>query len=529
MKRCPACGRSYSDQALKFCRFDRVTLVDDGAPLGDTDETVDLALAQPLAETSRDIARGLTGQTVPPSIAVLPFVNMSTDQDNEYFCDGLAEELLNALAQLDGLKVAARTSSFYFKNKDTTIDQIGKALNVNTVLEGSVRKLGDRVRVTAQLINVADGYHLWSARYDRRLEDVFDIQDQVTLTIVDALRLKLLGSASTSRLKRQTSNNEAYVAYLKGRYYLAKFSVDGWSRAIEYFDEAIRSDPEYAPAYAGAAFACSARWYYALEPPNDIVPKWKALANRALEIDGNLSEAHASLGNIQLFYEWDWTAAEQSYQKAIELNQNNADARWFYGMGLASHGRYDEAINQAQRALELDPLSLLINVQVGWIYWLADRMDDVIAQAKKILDLEPNSFGAYWLIGGAYLAKQMNDEAIESYHKSVSLGGSNIVLSALGRAYGIVGRRDDALGILDRVLALRKDRYVPAFDIARIYLGLGDVDHTFEWLEKAFEERNGELVFLERLTRVDSGLATDKKIREDSRLSEMLKRVVTAL
>jgi adenylate cyclase len=251
------------------------------------------------------------------------------------------------------------------------------------VLEGIVRKLGDRVRVTAQLINVADGYHLWSARYDRRLEDVFDIQDQVTLTIVDALRLKLLGSAITSRLKRQTASSEAYVAYLKGRYYLAKFSVEGWSRAIEYFEEATRCDPDYAPAYAGAAFAWGARWYYALEPPHDIVPKWKAIANRALEIDGNFSEAHASLGNIQLFYEWDWNAAERSYQKAIELNQNNADARWFYGMGLAAHGRYDEAINQAQRALELDPLSLLVNVQVGWIYWLADRMDDVIAQAKK--------------------------------------------------------------------------------------------------------------------------------------------------
>ena len=289
---------------MKFCRFDRVTLVDEGAPLDDSEETVDLAFAQPVAETSRDIARGLTGQTVSPSIAVLPFVNMSADQDNEYFCDGLAEEVLNALAQLDGLKVAARTSSFHFRDKDKTIDQIGKTLNVSAVLEGSVRKLGDRIRVTAQLINVADGYHLWSARYDRKLEDVFDIQDQITLTIVDALRPKLFGSPKTSRLKRPIPNNDAYVAYLKGRYYLGKFSVEGWSRALTYFDEASRCDSDYAPAYAGAAFALSARWYYALEPPHEIVPKWKALANRALEIDGDLSEAHASLGNIQLFYDW---------------------------------------------------------------------------------------------------------------------------------------------------------------------------------------------------------------------------------
>lgn len=226
MKRCPACRRTYPDRALKYCRFDRVTLVEQLEQLDDSDETIDLSLAPQIAATSRDISRSLPAQTASPSIAVLPFVNMSADQENEYFCDGLAEEVLNALAQLDGLKVAARTSSFHFRNKDTTIDQIGKALNVSTVLEGSVRKLGDRVRVTAQLINVADGYHLWSARYDRRLQDVFDIQDQITQTIVDALRLKLLGSANTSRLKRQTANKEAYVAYLKGRYYLAKFSVE---------------------------------------------------------------------------------------------------------------------------------------------------------------------------------------------------------------------------------------------------------------------------------------------------------------
>jgi TolB-like protein len=230
---------------LKYCRADGTTLVILQPASSDNEPTVDLSISQQGAET--------TLFRISPSIAVLPFVHMSSDPDNDYFCDGLAEELLNALAKIEGLKVAARTSAFSFKGKDAKIGEIGQALNVSTVLEGSVRKSGERLRITAQLINVSDGYHLWSERYDRLVEDVFNIQDEITLAIVDALKVKLLGREKTAMLKRYTDNIEAYEYYLKGRYHFNKFMVEGWKRAIEYFEEATRIEPEYAPAYAGAA------------------------------------------------------------------------------------------------------------------------------------------------------------------------------------------------------------------------------------------------------------------------------------
>jgi tetratricopeptide (TPR) repeat protein len=375
------------------------------------------------------------------------------------------------------------------------------------------------------LINVSDGYHLWSERYDRDMEDVFDIQDQITLTIVDALKLKLLGRARTAPLKRQTANTDTYVAYLKGRYHLSKFTVESWMRAIEYFDEATCTDPSYAPAYAGAAQAWSGLWYYALLPPHEIVPKWKAAASRAVEIDANLADAHASLANILFYYEWDSKAAEETFQRAIALNQNSADAHWFYGMFLASRGRLDEGVAQGSRAVELDPLSVLVNVQVGWINWLANRPDDVMAQARKIIDIEPNSFGAYWLIAGAYLGQGMQEQAIEAYRKSLSLGGSNIVLSALGCALAIAGKRDEALTVLNQLMELKQQAYLPAFDIARIYMGLADSDKAFEWLEKAFEERNGEMVFLDRITIIHSGEPSEGNIRSDPRFSSLIQRM----
>jgi TolB-like protein/Flp pilus assembly protein TadD len=521
MRRCPECKRCYDDEALKFCRFDGVLLISDSSDISESDTTIDLSMPKASIETSVQ----MSAPTPSPSIAVLPFINMSADQENDYFCDGLAEEVLNALAHLDGLKVAARTSAFHFKGKDATIGEIGRALNVAMVLEGSVRKVGSRLRVTAQLVNVSDGYHLWSERYDRQLEDVFEIQDQITLTIVEALKLKLLGTGMTTPLKRHSVNSETYVAYLKGRYQLSKFTVESWTRAIEYFDEATLGDPEFAPAYAGAAMAWNGLWYYALKSPHEIVPRWKAAASRALELDDNLAEAHVSFANILFFYEWDWEAAEKSFSRAIELNQNSADAHWFYGIFLASRGRYDEAISEGRRALELDPLSVLANVQVGWIYWVANRMDDVLVQANKTLEIEPNSFGAYWLIGGAYLAKGMHDEAIEAYNKALSFGASNIVLSALARVYALAGRREEALEIVDKLLAMRAQRYVPAFDIARIYLGLGETELTLEWMEKSFEERNGELVSLDRLLKVESRQTSGKGIREDPRLSNLLQRM----
>jgi serine/threonine-protein kinase len=501
---------------LKYCRADGTTLVILQPASSDNEPTVDLSISQQGAETT--LFRSS------PSIAVLPFVHMSSDPDNDYFCDGLAEELLNALAKIEGLKVAARTSAFSFKGKDAKIGEIGQALNVSTVLEGSVRKSGDRLRITAQLINVSDGYHLWSERYDRLVEDVFNIQDEITLAIVDALKVKLLGREKSAVLKRYTDNIEAYEYYLKGRYHFNKFMVEGWKRAIEYFEEATRIEPEYAPAYAGVAHCWNALWYHGLLPPQETISKWKAAANRALEIDSNLAEAHLPLANIRFQYEWSWDAAEQGYKRAIELNPNSADARLSYGVFLASRGRRDQAISEGRRALELDPLSLVMNNQVAGIYWLANRLDDALDLSRKIIEIEPSYFIAYWMMGGIYLSKGMHEEAKKAYEQSVIQGGTNMVLSSLGCTYAVMGRQGQALDILNRLLELRKHQYVHALDIARVYMGLGDNDLALEWLEKACDERNGEMVFLNEIARVGSGAAFGEGIRKDPRFGDLLRR-----
>jgi adenylate cyclase len=460
------------------------------------------------------------------TIAVLPFVNMSADPKNEYFCDGLAEELLNALGKIEELKVAARTSAFSFKGKDVNVREIGQALNVSTVLEGGVRKSDNRLRITVQLVNVADGYHLWSERYDRQMEDVFDIQDEIALAVVNALKVKLLGAEKAALLKRHTGNAEAYELYLKGRYQFNKHTVEGWKRAVEYFEKAVEKEPEHAPAFAGLAHCLAFAWYYGMLPPHEIVPKWKAATSRALELDSEVAEAHLSLAIIQLFYEWNREEAEREYRRALELNPNNADAHHHYGLLLANTGRFEQALDEGRRALELDPLSLLVNLQVGWVYWYAHRADEALGQARKIIEIEPGFQSAYWLMGANYVSKGMYEEAVAAYQKSFALGNCNpIALSIQGIAYGIQGNRDDALRVLNLLLEMREQQYVSAFNIARVYSGLGEVDRAFAWLEKACEERNGELVFLKAETEIGTGDLWGRSFRQDPRLPDLLRRV----
>jgi serine/threonine-protein kinase len=517
MNRCPTCLRIYTDPMLKFCREDGDALVT--TSMIDTASQPTIDLSQPGAQTTHISFRSA------PSIAVLPFVHMSSDPDNDYFCDGLAEELLNALVKVEGLKVASRTSSFYFKGKDIKISEVGEALNVSTVLEGSVRKSGGRLRITAQLINVEDGYHLWSERYDRQLKDLFDIQDEITLAVVDALKVTLLGKEKSVLLKRYTDNSEVYELYLKGRYYLNKFTTESWAKAIGFLEEAIRLEPDYAPAHAAIAIYWSGIWYYSLRSPQEIVPKWKAAASRALEIDSDLSDAHLSMANIRFYYERNWNEAEQEYKRAIELNPGNADAHWCYGLFLVSREQFDQAFSEGEKARELDPLAVLTNVQVGWIYWLSNKLDDAFKQAEKLIELEPAAFSAYWLRGGIYLAKGMHEESIEAHKKSMDLGGNNMGLSALGLAYSVADRRDEALGVLNHLLETRKHQYISAFDIARIYVGLKENDSAFEWLEKACEERNGEIVFLKVITKALSKDKVWEGVHKDPRFPDLLRRV----
>jgi len=489
--------------------------------------------ASELVNDLKNLAAGKSKEqpapTTAPSIAVLPFLNMSADPENEYFCDGLAEELLNALSKVEELKVAARTSAFSFKGKDVNVSGIGRALNVSTVLEGSVRKAGQRLRITVQLINASDGYHLWSERYDRQMEDIFDVQDEITLAVVGALKVKLLGARKAAVLKRHTDNAEAYELYLKGRYHFNKHTDEGWKRAVEYFEKAIEKEPEHAPAFAGMAHCLAFVWYYGIIPPHEIVPQWKAVTGRALELDAESAEAHLSLAIIQFFHEWNREAAGREYRRALELSPNNADAHHHCGLFLAVTGRFDQALDEGRRALELDPLSLLVNLQVGWVYWYAHRIDEALGQARKIIEIEPSFLSAYWLMGAIYMTKGMHMEAVESYHKSFTQGACNpIPLSIQGTAYGILGNRDEALRILNQLLEMREQQYVSAFNIARVYSGLGEDDQAFAWLERAYQERNGELVFLKSETEIGTGDLWGRSFRNDPRLPNLVRRVELA-
>ena len=364
MKRCPECRRDYTDETLNYCLDDGTVLVD--GPASDEPQTAIL----PVLPSNRS-----TSETRENSIAVLPFANVSADPENDYFCDGLAEELLNALAKVEGLKVAARTSSFYFKGKNIDVGQIGEALGVTTVLEGSVRRSGNRLRITAQLINTTDGFHLWSELYDRELKDIFDVQEEITLAIVDSLKLKLLGEGRAKVLRRYTENAEAYSLYLRGRFFWNKRTTEGFRQAIEYFEQAIELEPNYALAYSGIAdcyncsgFAYDLGWMRQAE----VMSKAKAAAIKALEIDDTLAEAHTSLAYAKHLFDWDWEGSEKLFRLAIALNPNYANAHHWFAHLLIATSRVDEALAESERALELDPLSAVMNTHLGWHYLHGD-------------------------------------------------------------------------------------------------------------------------------------------------------------
>jgi adenylate cyclase len=515
MKRCPKCNRGYED-ALKFCTKDGTPLRTDWASAESTATAI-----LPPAPSGGELPTQFLKQS--PSIAVLPFANMSADPDNEYFCDGLAEELLNALAKIGSLRVAARTSAFSFKDKDATVGEVGRILNVNTILEGSVRKSGNRVRITVQLVNAADGYHLWSERYDREMKDIFDVQDEITLAVVDALKLKLLGEGKAALPKRYTDNIESYEHYLKGRYFYNKYTAEDLQISIESFERAIEKEPEYAPAYAGIGFCYGALWYFGFFSTHEIMPKWRAVINRALEIDGDLADAHLSLASIHFYYEWNFTEAERGYRRAISLNPNSPDSHWRYGHFLAALGRFEQAIGEGRRALELDPLSLVVKFFVARIYWLAGHLDDALAQARGMIEMAPNFPSAYLVMGGVYLQTGMYEEAVKAYQKALTMGGFvGFVQTYLGAAYCLMGKRDAAHEMLNQLLEMRKTQSVSAYGIACVYGGLGENDKAFEWLEKAAEEKNGEIVFLKR--EVEANLFGEG-IHRDPRFTDLMRKV----
>jgi eukaryotic-like serine/threonine-protein kinase len=456
-----------------------------------------------------------------PAIAVLPFIDMSAQKDQEYFCDGMAEELINALSRIDGLRVASRTSAFQFRDRMDDISGIGRKLGVTMVLEGSVRRAGERLRVTAKLINTADGFHLWSDRYERKTEDVFAIQDEISEAIVTTLRGKLLELEPRKTVRRYTPDAHAYHLFLHGLYYWNKRTVDGFQKSLDCYRQAIEADPGYALAHAGMAdaYALLGIAEYGVLRPEEAMPKAKAAAIRALEIDGSLAEARTQLAHVTAFYDWDWAGAEKEFQHAIRLNPAYPFSHHWYALYLAAMERFEEAIAEEKRARDLDPLSTVINKNVGTIFYYARRYDEAIEQYRKSLDLAPEFSGTHLYLGLAYQCVSRFDEAIFELQKAIQLAGETpVTLAALGHTYGRAGETARATRILNDLKDNTARQYTSPFNVALVYTGLGMADQAFEWMEKAVEDRCSWLVSLRVEPLLDS-------LRPDPRFQAVMKRV----
>jgi serine/threonine-protein kinase len=464
------------------------------------------------------------GPPAPPahSIAVLPLVNMSSERDNEYFSDGMTEELINVLAKIPGLRVAARTSAFAFKGKDQDVRRVGEQLGVATVLEGSVRRAGPRMRLTAQLINVADGYHLWSETYDREVADVFAVQDEIARTIVGALRVRLTGGADATLVQPQTADIEAYQLYLKGRYFWNKRTHENFWKAVELFQAAVRRDPDYALAYSGLADAYQSLGLSLVTgsvAPNEVQPRARAAALKALEIDEGLAEGHTSLACAKLTFDWDVPGAEREFRRAIELNPSYGHAHHWYSHALVSTRRFDESLAESRRALELESLSLVMNAHLGWHYFYARRFDDAIAQLHATLEMDPNWAYALYYLGLSYEQKGMYDEAADALRRALAvLPGALALQTDLGHVLAAAGRPGEARATLEALRARAASGYVPSFYFARLHEALGQTDQAFEALHLATEERFDHMLALGVDPRWDP-------LRSDPRFSALLDRV----
>lgn len=475
MKQCPTCRLDYDDDTLNFC-------LEDGTPLvyrPPVDEPVTAILAESIGEMSVSTDR---------SIVVLPFVNISADTENEYFCDGLAEELLNALTKVDGLKVAARTSAFSFKNRSATVKEIASALGVNTILDGSVRKSGNRLRITAQLVSAADGYQLWSEGYDRETGDVLDIQDEITMAVIDALKFKLLGSERADVLKRDTGNTDAYHLYLRGRFFWNKRTEAAIRKAIQYFDQAIELDPVYAAAYTGLSDCYTLLVVREAIAPDDGFAKAKSNALVALRIDPCLAEAHASLGHAHLHY-WNWNDAENALRESFKLKPGYPSAHQWYSEYLTAMGRHEEGIAELKLAADLDPLSLVIGSDLGRAFYYAREYDQALSHEAAALEMDPSFWLAHINLGRSYIQLRRYAEAIaELRTANEALPGNTEALAFLGFAHAAAEERSEAMNILDKLSEISNLRRVPQYHFALVNAGLGEVDLAFDHLERAYED-----------------------------------------
>ncbi len=432
------------------------------------------------------------------SVAVLPFVNVSGDPNTEYLSDGIADSIISSLSRLPALKVMSLNSVLRYKGKQIDAQAVGRELNVRAVLIGKLTKPGDDLAITIELVDVRDNRRLWGGQYNRKLSNILVVQDEIARELSERLRLRLTNEEQKQLAKRYTNNAEAYQLYLKGRFFWNKRTEDGFRRGVEHFRQAVEKYPNYALAYAGLADSFIGLTFYNFAAPHETMPKAKEAALNALAIDNTLAEAHTSLAHILMNYDRNWSEAEKEFKLSIELNPDYARAHQWYAIHyLTAKGRLEEALHKMKRALELDPDSLVMNTFMGATLHFAGRHDEAIEQCRKTLEMDPNFAVAHWHIGLAYEQKGMFDEAIAEFQKASTLsGGSPLMKAALGHAYAKANRKREATVILDQLKELSKERYVSSYEVAAIYVALGDHERAFQLLERADKEHSFHLVYL---------------------------------
>ena len=455
------------------------------------------------------------------SLVVLPFENLSGDKDQQYFTDGMTDELIAHLAKIRSLRVISRTSSMEYKDTHKTLSQIARDLNVDAVIEGTVLRSGNQVRITAELVQVATDRHLWAETYESQLGDVLGLQSQVASAIVNEIRVNLSPEEQQRLASARTVTGESYENYLKGRYYWNKRSQEGLTKAIEYFQLAIEKDPNYALAYAGLAdcYSIIGSAIVGTVPSQDVAPKAKAAAVKALQLDDTLAEAQTSLATVRFNYDWDWAGAASGFQRSIALNPSYATAYQRYSLYLMAMGRTNESLVQMTRARELDPLSISMNFSLGWRLYMARKYDQAIEQLQNTLEMDPNFALPRMVLGQAYEQKNAYPQALSELQKAVGIShDSPQMLGALGHAYGASGNRSEAERVLAKLMEQSKKQYVSPFYVAIVYVGLGENDKAVDWLERAYADRSNAIVF----SKVDPQL---DRLRSTPRFQSLLHRL----
>jgi TolB-like protein/DNA-binding winged helix-turn-helix (wHTH) protein/Flp pilus assembly protein TadD len=432
------------------------------------------------------------------SIAVLPFKSLSQDDSDDYLGIGIAETLTTRLSSLKLLSVRSTGTVFQYAAAEKETTAVGRELDVDTVLEGSIRRVGERLRVTARLVSVRDGSLLWADKFDENFTDIFRVEDSISEKVAEALSLKLSGEDQQRLTKRYTDNAEAYALYLKGRFFWNKRTHDGFNRGIDYFKQAVEREPRYALAYAGLSDSYQGLTFYNFASPNDTMPQAKEAALSALAIDNNLAEAHASLAHVLVNYDWKLAESEKEFKRSIELKPDYATAHEWYAIHtLTALGRWDEALREMKKAVELEPTSLVMNSFMGATLFYAGRYDEAIDECYKAIELDPNFAVAHWHLGLAYEQKGLFAEAISEFQKAVALsGGSPLMKAALAHAYAQSNRKAEATKIVNELSELSKQRYVSSYEVAAVYVALGDKEQAFRLLERAYNEHCFHLVFL---------------------------------